>query len=49
MVQYDCDDYWHWQRALQGPTHFYSTLLTAPIVLELVYIEFGTDPSPSDC
>jgi hypothetical protein len=26
-----------------------STLLTARIVLELVYIEFGTDPSPSDC
>jgi hypothetical protein len=30
-----------------------STLLTevlpCPNVLELVYIEFGTDPSPSDC
>jgi hypothetical protein len=42
MVRYDCDD-WHWHRALQSPTHCY----TAPIVLELFYIESGTDPPPS--
>ncbi len=33
-------------RPTKGPS---LTLLTAPIVLELVYIEFDTDPSPSDC